>query len=477
MVFFLITFPNLPNCQSAVDGCFTDIDNEIPGRWENPETMYVPYYVNVYFHIIKDNNGNGGAPASRVNDIMNQLNSAFNQHYIYFTNNSTIDYIDNSFWFNIPFGSQSHTLNSNSDGIDIYLYPETESCSGANAYCVGNSNLGITFFGTLRETGFKLSEFAAAHEMGHMLGLPHTFENSFGDEDVDGSDCLTEGDRFCDTPASPARTVYLPCANTNVLGGLNFEVSPYPNCNWLNPATEPGTGLLYTPDATNYMDYSHPTCYSSFSNEQVKAMRAKMERSNLIDDVVCSNIWGDVTYGVYTNSLQTVNFVSSQSIDVDVEAIQTTSFTWQLYSGSGSWSTYNNGQEMSLYMSSGGSASFHISYSNPCNLGPKSVTFVHSGGWYSVYSNPTFDCVDIQAIEDYEIEYIDDKGKLKKLKIKPKLKKLKVLDQSGNTIIMKTFSGNKKYYRLCLSEHESGLYHVIINENDSDMVTKRIIKL
>lgn len=467
------------NSQTLEDACFADIDNEIPGRWENPENMYVQYYVNIYFHIIKDDNGDGGVPASRVNDVMSQLNGAFNQHYIYFSNNAPIDYIDNSLWYDKTWGNQSSSLNGNNDGIDIYLYPETDSCSGAAAACVGNANLGIAFLGTLRSTGFKLSEFAAAHEMGHMLGLPHTFEDAWGDEDIDGSNCLTAGDRFCDTPASPARTIALPCAGgLQVLGGLNFEVSPYSACNWLNPAYDV-EGQLYQPDVTNYMDYSHPSCYASFSNEQVRAMRAKMERSNIIDEVVCSGIWGTITNsGGSTQPLYTVNFVSSQTIDVDIDAIQTSSFSWDLISSSYvSWVTYNNGKGMSLNLNNGNTASFEVSYDNPCALDSVYYTFIYYGGWYNVYSNPTMDCIDLTTIDAYEIEYRDEKGKTKKLKIDPKIKKIKVLDDSGNIVKNKVYTMKKKYDRICLGEMENGIYYLIINEGEKEMYTERIVKI
>ena len=41
-----------------------------------------------------------------------------------------------------------------------------------------------------------------AHEMGHFCSLQHTFEGN-GAELVDGSNCATEGDQICDTPADP----------------------------------------------------------------------------------------------------------------------------------------------------------------------------------------------------------------------------------------------------------------------------------
>ena len=39
------------------------------------------------------------------------------------------------------------------------------------------------------------------HEVGHFYGLPHTHDQ--GNELVNGSNCATAGDNFCDTPADP----------------------------------------------------------------------------------------------------------------------------------------------------------------------------------------------------------------------------------------------------------------------------------
>ncbi len=40
-----------------------------------------------------------------------------------------------------------------------------------------------------------------AHQMGHFFGLYNTYENGFGLEMIDGSNCNTAGDLICDTPA------------------------------------------------------------------------------------------------------------------------------------------------------------------------------------------------------------------------------------------------------------------------------------
>lgn len=206
-------------------------------------------------------------------------------------------------------------------------------------------------------------------------------------------------------------------------------------------------------------------------------MRAKMERSTIIDEVVCSNIWGDVTYSSNTYELYTVNFVSSQTIDVDVAALHTDSFSWDLYSGSGDYVTYYNGQEMSLYLESSGSASFHVSYSNPCDLDAASLTFVHSGGWFTAGPNPTYNCVDIEATDDYEVSYIKENGKWENLKIQPMIKTLKVVDDHSNIYRNKTYGKGVKYDHICIEELDPGMYYILINEGEKDMNMRKLMKI
>ena len=78
------------------------------------------------------------------------------------------------------------------------------------------------------------------HEVGHYLGLFHTFHNGCGDET-----CLASGDLICDTPphAEPNRE----CTSANSCG-----------------VTDP---------ISNFMNYSWQACMSGFTNQQVRRMR------------------------------------------------------------------------------------------------------------------------------------------------------------------------------------------------------------
>lgn len=83
------------------------------------------------------------------------------------------------------------------------------------------------------------------HEVGHYLGLFHTFENGCGSTTA----CLSSGDRICDT---------------------NPESQPRYGC----PTSATSCGSL--DPVRNYMDYTNDTCMTGFSAQQVRRMRCTL---------------------------------------------------------------------------------------------------------------------------------------------------------------------------------------------------------
>ncbi len=136
------------------------------------------------------------------------------------------------------------------DLAEIYNVPNTINIYVANE--MGSSGAS-TVTSDVNESWIGVSRFEPStivHEMGHYFGLLHTHNRSWGDELVDGSNCSTAGDRFCDTPADP---------------NLNGEVNN--SCKYIGNETD-ANGNQYHPDTSNLMSYAHHFCRTNFSEEQ-----------------------------------------------------------------------------------------------------------------------------------------------------------------------------------------------------------------
>jgi hypothetical protein len=109
------------------------------------------------------------------------------------------------------------------------------------------------------------------HEVGHYLGLYHTFE---GGCSASAGDCYSDGDKVCDTPRVAA-------PNFNCITGTNSCVE--------TPAI--------LDDLSNYMDYGNNYCQNHFTTGQIERMLAVLSSSrstlyttqNLIYTATCGS--------------------------------------------------------------------------------------------------------------------------------------------------------------------------------------------
>jgi gliding motility-associated-like protein len=118
------------------------------------------------------------------------------------------------------------------------------------------------------------------HEMGHYLGLYHTFEGL----NCKNNDCTVDGDKVCDTPPD----AYL---------GSSFS------CN--QPDNSCGTDTLsgFTKDMpdqiANFMDYGNESCHNEFTSGQAQRMVAVIntQRSGLLQDECTAPCVANITAG------------------------------------------------------------------------------------------------------------------------------------------------------------------------------------
>lgn len=134
------------------------------------------------------------------------------------------------------------------------------------------------------------------HELGHFFSLLHTHGTNnehLTTELVDGSNCNTDGDGICDTPADPR------------LNGLTVNG----HCTYTGTETD-AKGNLFMPDTSNIMSYSSKSCRTRFTEQQLARMYAfyMMQKSYLSCPPLNTNITTSET-STCESSL-TVNFES-----------------------------------------------------------------------------------------------------------------------------------------------------------------------
>ncbi|GAA4279663.1 zinc-dependent metalloprotease [Gaetbulibacter aestuarii] len=274
---------------------YTSLSRMLYANSSNEETLCL----NVYFHIVREDNGTGGIPAYQTSVIINELNSQFSNYNIAF-NKIGQDFINNSSLNNIAFPSEIASLIS------------TNNISGAiNFYIVDNAY--FNGWAEILGTNLILTDSAAttnvsSHEMGHCLNLYHTHETQFGLETADN--CSYAGDLICDTP--PDTGLRNPGNNTN----------PYwvdSNCNYTK-----NDG--YNPDTENIMSYTSPTCLKHFTNQQGLRMRDAILNSPILQSVISCSCTATALLGktticsdettTYTVPCGSVSFNASSNLQI-----------------------------------------------------------------------------------------------------------------------------------------------------------------
>lgn len=243
----------------------------------NPAPAYAPSIsklrIPVVVHVIQNSSGTGFIPESRVRSQIDILNEDFlaltgtngsqgfdTQIEFYLAtedpngNPTTgITYTTNTSWFNDS-GTYYNTL---AWDTDRYLNIYTNSASGALGYVpalpqegiVGSNADRVVCLYSAFGRNAPLSPYnqgrTATHEVGHYLGLFHTFNGGC----ASASGCSGNGDRICDTnPESQAR---FGCPGS---------------------ATSCGTSDPYR----NYMDYTDDLCMTNFTEDQGYRMRCTL---------------------------------------------------------------------------------------------------------------------------------------------------------------------------------------------------------
>lgn len=241
----------------------------------NPKSMYAPpqksgmqqndftqpYLLKLFVRVFADNNGaNQAATMQRVIESVAEMNGQYRDHNICFMLMG-IDVIRDSY-ANTSMIYDSLLDNTYKPYLAGYAYANmmtifvhqtfVESGSSGNAYDIPNTFLSVA--GWAINADYVHSIFG--HEMGHCLGLYHTFqgwkrsgvvyyENVTRTSSNGCYNCTTDGDLCCDTPADT--------------GSLSSKVNA--SCAYTGNAKD-GCNLAYLPSTVNIMSYMPWDCIS-----------------------------------------------------------------------------------------------------------------------------------------------------------------------------------------------------------------------
>ena len=194
--------------------------------------------VRVYFHICRNDDGlNAGATLEQIESEFADLIADFASANICFANMG-VDFIDDT-----PINTMLNPdIPATVVWLDPFLVPNclnifyhaALASYGGNAYEIPNT------FCSIANGNIGLWR-TISHEVGHCLGLHHTFRTADGEGYISGFECLLNGDLVCDTPADPYHGSD-PC----------FIAS---NCAYNGNCTDPADASNYSPPYFNIMSY------------------------------------------------------------------------------------------------------------------------------------------------------------------------------------------------------------------------------
>ncbi len=234
------------------------------------DLLYVPLTV----YILGTDEGEGYASVNSILNALCTLNEDFAGSNIQFYVEGDFRYVNRTSYYD-------HNSKSMGDRMyNEFNVPNTLNCylvsnaNGAAGYAIDIGGNGVV----IRKSELTNGNHTWGHEIGHTLGLYHTFfgwewvdnpdystnaPNSVGGrqvERVNGSNCESAADGFCDTSPDYLNNRW-ECDSEGFSTILQKD-----------PA-----GESFKSDGTNIMSYSLDRCVSRFSNEQAQAMRAHLE--------------------------------------------------------------------------------------------------------------------------------------------------------------------------------------------------------
>jgi len=226
-------------------------------------------------HIVRTTAGTGGLSVANLNAAIATMNSYYINANMQFYLCGGINYIDNSTYYDFSSTDETALTSPHDVSTNINIYFMNSATSGGNAVCgyayfPGGPNH-IIMVNSCATNGSTLS-----HEVGHFYALYHTHgPTSTTSELVNGTNCTTEGDDICDTPADP-----------NLSGLVNTS------CVYTGTGTD-ANGDPYAPNPNNIMSYSRKACRNLFTTGQYARINTTATTSPFRTGYSCPSSSGD----------------------------------------------------------------------------------------------------------------------------------------------------------------------------------------
>jgi hypothetical protein len=276
------------DCYGAVSPQYLEFLRALNEQNENqPQPMINPINIVVRVHLwfINRDDGTGGVNPAVAPNMVNILtqgyagtNICFSLHGVDVINNTGLFEQTNSIVLINDLTSSFNTPNA----IDVFVGNDGKEVNGrangipSKAFFVEGAIWQGNFPFTTPPTVNAALTQVLSHEMGHCLGLLHTFETAYGVELVNGTNCATAGDRICDTPATPGGFIFCksePVACDYTCGNLFLDANNQP----------------YAPLPNNIMDYIHPECMTAFTQQQRTVMRGNLQNNAILQNCIVPN--------------------------------------------------------------------------------------------------------------------------------------------------------------------------------------------